>query len=120
MTFAIENSRPINADVLVQAAGEVLVDVTMDVVIAAASINSATLIIQNVQNALVSAINATSLGTSLDSSVLVNTAFGVNGVAAARIITFNVDGSTGQVLTINAQNNQYLVANNVVVTQVAT
>jgi hypothetical protein len=120
VTFNVENSRPINADVLVQAAGEVLVDVTMDIVIAQASINTSALILQNVQNALVSSINSTSLGTTLDASSLVNAAFGVSGVAAARIITFNIAGSTGQVLTIVAQNNQYLVANNITVTQVAT
>jgi hypothetical protein len=119
VTFNVENSRPINADVLVKAAFEVLVDVSMQVVIAQASINTASLILQNVQNAIVSAINQTSLGTTLDASSLVNAAFGVNGVAAARIITFNVDGSTGQVLSIVAQNNQYLVANNIVVSQVA-
>jgi uncharacterized phage protein gp47/JayE len=119
VTFAIENSRPINADVLVQAAGEILVDVLMDIVIAQSALSNTTLITQNVQNAIVSAINSTTLGTTLDGSSLVNAAFGVSGVAAARIVTFNVDGQTGQQLFIVAQNNQYLVANNISVAVVA-
>lgn len=120
VTFNIEKSRPINADILIKEAQEILVNVTMNVVISSTSINTASLILQNVKNALVSAINATALGTTLDSSSLVNDAFAVNGVAAARIITFNVNGKTGQVLRIIAQNNQFLIANAIFVQQVAT
>lgn len=119
VSLNIENSRPINADVLAKEANAILVDVIMDIVITQASINTSSLIRQNVQNALVSAINATSLGTTLDSSSLINTAFGVNGVAASRIITFNVSGKVGQVATLTAQNNQYLVANNITVNTVS-
>lgn len=119
-TFTIEASRPINADVLVKEAIQVLVDATLNIVISPQSINSAPLIIQNVQNAVTSAINATSLGTNLDATSLINTAFGVAGVAGARIAYFNVDGYAGQVLNIQAQENQFLVADNIIVNQVSS
>lgn len=114
-TFNVENSRPINADVLVREAKQVLVDLTINIVISSQSITSSTLILQNVKDALIAAINSTSLGTSLDSSSLINTAFSVSGVAGARIISFNKTGSTGQVLSIKAQNDEFLVANNITV-----
>ena len=119
-TFNIENSRPINADVLVKEASQILVDATLNIVIATASVNSSTLILQNVKNAITAAINATSLGTNLDATSLINTAFGVAGVAGARIAYFNIDGQTGQVLNIQAQANQYLVANNILINQVSS
>ncbi len=119
-TLAIEASRPINADVLVKEASSVLVDASFNIVISSQSLNSAAVILQNVQNALTAAINATSLGTTLDATSLVNTAFGVAGVAAARVTYFNTHGKTGQVLSIQAQQNQFLVANNIIVTQVSS
>lgn len=119
-TFSIENSRPINADVLVKEAISVQVDVTMAIVVTSTQLSSAPLILQNVKNALTSAINATSLGTNLDASSLINTAFSVSGVSGARISYFNRDGNTGQVLSIQAQANEFLVANSVIVTQASS
>lgn len=119
-TFNVENSRIINADVLVKEAIAIPVDITMNIVVSSQSLTSAALVIQNVKNALTASINATSLGTNLDASSLINTAFSVSGVAAARIQYFNVDGKTGQVLNIQAQQNQYLVANTVLVNQVSS
>ena len=119
-TFNIENSRPINADVLAKEAGQILVDITMNIVISSQSLSSATLIKQNVQNAITAAINATSLGTTLDASSMISTALGVSGVSGARIVYFNVDGKTGQVLTITAQQNQYLSANTIIINQVSS
>ena len=116
-TFAIENSRPINADVIVREAKQILVNVTMGIIVSSQSLTSAPIILQNVKNSLIAAINATSLGTSLDASKMIDTAFSVSGVAGARIIQFNVAGQMGQVLSINAHNDQYLVANLITVNQ---
>jgi hypothetical protein len=111
----MENSRPINADVLVREASQVLIDVVMNVSISSQSISSSALILQNVKDALISSINASALGTTLDSSSLIDTAFSVSGVTGARIIGFNKTGVTGQALKIKAQNDEYLAANNITV-----
>jgi len=119
-TFNVESSRPIDADVLLKEATTILVDVTMNIVISPQSLSTATLVLQNVKNALTSAINATSLGTNLDASSLINTAFSVSGVSGARLQYFNRDGNSGQVLNIQAQANEFLVANNILVNQVSS
>jgi hypothetical protein len=59
VTFNIENSRPINADVLVQAATEVLVRCNNEYRYRSSFYKyCGSLILQNVQNAVVSAINS--------------------------------------------------------------
>jgi baseplate J-like protein len=118
-TFNIETSRPINADVLVREAKELLIDLTMDIVVSNQPNVVPNLVLQNVKSTLISSINATSLGTTLDASNLINKAFSVAGVNAARIETFNLDGSPGQVLSLQAHNDQYFVANNIIINQVS-
>jgi uncharacterized phage protein gp47/JayE len=117
VSFSIENSRPINADILVKEAIQLLIDVTINIVISSQVTTSSSLILQNVKNSIIAAINATSLGTTLDSSSLINTSFSVSGVSGARIIYFNKTGQSGQVVSITAHNNEYLVANNIIINQ---
>lgn len=112
-TLAVENARPINADVLVKSATPVLVDVTINIVVTTEFVNSSTIVLQNVQDAVTANLNAKSLGTIVDSSDLINSAYTVNGVDRARILFFNKAGSSGSVLSIEAQENQYIVANSV-------
>ena len=64
VTFNVENSRPINADVLVKAAKPILVDLTMNVVISETSTLSTTTILQNLKDKLISEINSKS-GTTI-------------------------------------------------------
>lgn len=114
-TLAVENTRPINADVLVKAATPVLVDVTMKIGVTEEFINSSTIVLQNVQDAVTLALNATQLNTKVDASDLVNTAYTVNGVDSARIIFFNTSEESGSVLSITAQKNEFIRANTVTI-----
>jgi uncharacterized phage protein gp47/JayE len=115
VTFNVETNRPINADVLIRQAKQVDIDVTMNVVISDSFKSSSALVLQNLKDKLVTAINANALGTVLDSSSLVNAAFSVDGVAGARIIFFNKTGSFGQVLSLTAKEDEYFSANLVTV-----
>ena len=114
-TLAVENTRPINADVLVKEAQAINVDITMNIVVTSDFINNITTVQQNVQDAISSALNATALGTTVDSSDLVNAAYGVDGVDRVRVLFFNKANESGTVLSIAAEENQYIVANDVIV-----
>ena len=116
-TFAIENARPINADVLTRAAIEVEVNLTMNVVIDPSVISAGTqnTVLQNLRNQLVSALTSTTLGNTITQISLINTAQGVQGIDQARILIFNVVGQPGQVLTLSAQQDQYFVPNSIII-----
>lgn len=114
-TFSIEAARPINADVLVKAAKQLLVDLTMNIVIKSDFLTSSATVLQNLKDRLTTAINTNKLGDILDASDLVTVAQSVDGVDRARVIYFNENGQVGQVLSLIAQRDQYFVANNVVV-----
>jgi len=116
-TFTIEEARPINADVLVKAAQQLLVDITMYIVIDSNYTDSSDTVLQNLKDRLTTAINTNKLGDILDASDLVTVAQGVDGVDRARVVYFNENGQVGQVLSLVAQENQYFVANNVLVDQ---
>jgi hypothetical protein len=74
---------------------------------------SSAVVLQNVEDAVTNSLNSTALATTIDSSDFINVAYTVNGVDRVRILEFNKDGSAGQVLSITAQSNQYIQANNV-------
>lgn len=114
-TFAIENARPLNADVLVKASTPVLVDVTMKIDVTEEFINSSAIVLQNVQDAVTTALNATALNTKVDGSDLVNQAYTVTGVDSARIIFFNTFDESGSVLSIQAEKNEFIRANTVTI-----
>lgn len=113
-TFNIEKGRPINGDVLVKAAKAVLIDVTMNVVIADAFKNSYKIVLQNLKDALINAININKLNQILDSSDLINTAYSIQGIDRVRVRYFNRNGNEGQVLSVAAKKDEYFVANNVI------
>jgi hypothetical protein len=113
VTFTIENTRPINADVLVRSAKALKLDLTMNVVIAPGFINSETTVLQNLRDKMVSALTSTTLGTTVDQITLINIAQGVQGIARARILYFNETGGIGQVLSITAQEDEYFQSNNI-------
>lgn len=114
-TFNIESARPINADVLVKQAQLVLLDLTMNVVISSTYLSSSTTVLQNLRSALLTALTTTQLGQTIDQITLINVAQGIQGIARARILYFNVTGAIGQVLTITAQENQYFNPNNLII-----
>jgi uncharacterized phage protein gp47/JayE len=115
VTFNVEAARPINADVLVKAAQEVELDLTMNIVINPTMLSSTSTIIQNLNNQLITALTTTTLGQIVDQPTLINVAQAVSGIARARILYFNVTGEVGTVLQVQAQNNQYFSANNIII-----
>jgi uncharacterized phage protein gp47/JayE len=116
-TFAIENSRPLNADVLVRAAILVQVNLTMNVVIDPTVIAAGTqnTVLQNLNNQLVTALTSTTLGDTITQISLINIAQGIQGIDQARILIFNVVGQPGQVLTLTAQEDQYFQPNSIII-----
>lgn len=117
VTLLVESSRPLNADVLVRAAKEVFIDITVNIVVKSDFSNSAAIVLQNVKSKLTTSINTNKLGDILDSSDLIAAAQGVDGVDRVRVLYFNITGSVGQVLSVSAKSDQYFAANNVVVAQ---
>lgn len=114
-TISVENTRPINADVLVKASTSIQVDITIKIVVTEEFINSSTIVLQNVQDTVTQTLGAQNLGAIVDSSDLVTAAGSVEGVDRVRVTFFNKTGETGSVLSIIAQKNESIVANNVVI-----
>lgn len=114
-TFLVEGARPINADVLVKASGIILVDVRALIVVSPGFENAVNAVLQNVRDVITSALNATDLGTIVDESDLIAVAKTVEGVDRIRILQFNRAGVIGRVLSIVADRNERIQANNVVI-----
>jgi phage-related baseplate assembly protein len=114
VTFNIEATRPVTANVLVKEATLVELDLTMNVVINPSMLSSTTTILQNLRNALSNALTTNLLGQSIDQITLINIAQGVSGVNLARILYFNVTGTQGSILTFQAFHNQFFAPNNIV------
>lgn len=115
VTFSVENTRPINADVLVRAAKRTLVDLTINVVIADTFKSSQDTVLQNLKDQMVSTLTTNLLGGIIDSVTIINVAQSVNGIARARILYFNKTGASGQVLKLQAQEDEFFVSNNIII-----
>lgn len=117
-TFTIQDVRPISADVLVKAAVPILIDASLAIVVSSSFVSqgASDIVAQNIRDAVTAAINAQQLGTTLDSSDLINVAYTIQGLDRVRITFFNKTGIVGSALTITAANNEFLQANNVQVT----
>lgn len=115
VTFNLESNRPINADVLVRQARKTLLDLTMNVVIAEGFQSSAATVLQNLRDKLIAAMTTIILGDIVDTVTLINIAQSVKGIARARILYFNKTGNPGQVLSVQAQQDEYLISNNVII-----
>ena len=114
-TLLVENTRPITADVLVKEDTAISVDVTMNIVLLPEFLKNSNTVKQNVQDAVTNALNATALNTTIDQSDLILVAGGIEGVDRVRIIFFNESDKAGTVLTISAEKNQHIRANEVFV-----
>jgi hypothetical protein len=115
VTLSLEDNRPITADVLIKAAEQVLVDVTMNVIITNEFIPSQSIIVQNLKDRIIAAINKNILGSIIDASDLINTAYSVEGIDRATILFFNKTDQPGNVLSLIAQKNQYFVSNEITI-----
>lgn len=114
-TFALEQNRPINADVLARAAKQLQINLTINVVINSNFLTTQTTVLQNLRNQLTAALSPNTMGTSIDQITLINIAQGVQGIDRARILVFNTVGLPGQVLTITANQDQYLSPNTITI-----
>lgn len=114
-TFNIENTRPINSDVLAKASKKTLIDLTMNVVIADESKNSTTVILQTLKDKLVSALTTTKLGDIVDTVTLINIAESISGIRRARILYLNRVGEIGKANILQADSNEYFNSNNIII-----
>jgi hypothetical protein len=114
-TIAIENSRPINADVLLKEDTTIYIDTEVNITVYSDYTNNKTIVQQNAQDILASTINANQLNTTLDQSDLVQALYQVAGVDRVVIVSFNKADVSGSVLSITANKNEHLQANNIVV-----
>lgn len=115
VTFNVEKSRPVNADILVKEAKEIKIDLTINVVIANDYLSSTSTILQNLKDKLIASMKSINLGGIIDQATLINVAQGITGVARARILYFNKNGQVGQVLKITAQDDEYFISNNLII-----
>jgi uncharacterized phage protein gp47/JayE len=115
-TYAVEDGRPITADVLVKAAGEVSVDVTAEIIVLPAYETSSATVKQDVADNISASLNATALKTTVDVSDVIAKAYGVEGLDKITITHFNKHNVTGTVTSIVANRNEYLAAGTVTVT----
>jgi hypothetical protein len=114
-TFNIESARPINADVLGKESKAILVDIEMNIVVTTEFKNNTITVQQNVQDAVTAALNATALGTIVDYSDLESVASSVDGVDRVRTMFFNKSNLAGSVLSISAEKNEFIRANEVII-----
>lgn len=114
-TLLVENVRPISADVLVKEAKPIYIDVELNIVVKPEYVNNSNIVVQNVKDAVTSSLNISKFGQIIDSSDVIVTAQSVEGVDRVRIIQFNKADESGSVLSISAENNEYLQSNNVII-----
>lgn len=115
-TTAIEEKRPITADVLVKAATKIELDVTAVIIVDSAYKDKQSTVKQDVADNITSTLTASSLGTTLDSSDIINNAYNVEGLDRIRITRFNRTNVSGTKLSITAEKSEYLSAGTVTVT----
>lgn len=114
-TFSIYAKNLINADVLVKTAIAKKVNITLAIVVAKAYEKTSDIVKQNVKDAVTNALNATYLNTTIDESDFIAIASSISGVDRVRVTRFNIDGAVGKVLSITAEKNEYIQANEVLV-----
>lgn len=114
-TFSIEKVRPITADVLIKQASPLSIDVALDIIVS--TTESATSILQSVEESLTIFMTATGLNTTLDASDIINAAYQVPGVDRVVIKKFNYEGLTGIRKTITADRSQYIVPGTITIVQ---
>jgi len=115
VTFNVEQTRPINADVIVRQDKEVKLDLSISVVIDSTKKNQTTTIIQNVRDKLISTLTTTKLGQSVATSTIINQTQSVSGITRAQVIYFNKNGYLGQVTSVQSQNDEHFTSNNIVI-----
>lgn len=114
VTRAVEDVRPITADVLIKEAFDIEVDVRGEILISEGSADGATQILENVVNEVVNLLNTGSLGSIIDYSDIINAGTSVDGVDSLNVSLFNESGEVGRRSFIKALDNQTISAGSVV------
>lgn len=114
-TLAVEDVRPISADVLVKSGIPIVIDVEFAIVVTEAFENSTTIVQQNVIDVLTSSLNSTEFGNIIDESDLISDCYQVDGVDRVRSIAFNREDEAGRVLSIESNKNEYTQAGTVTI-----
>jgi len=112
---AVEDSRPITADVLTKSGTKIEIDVSVKIIVLPDFSDKRTTVRQDVADNISASLSATALATTLDSSDVKANTYNVAGLDRIRIITFNKTGASGTVLSIVAQKNEYLAPGTVTV-----
>lgn len=111
-TLGIEEVRPITADVLVKQAKAVPIDVSVLIVVDPNYLSQIQTVTQDANNAVTIFLNASSLGTTIYASGVINALNAVSGIDGVTVTNFS-SGNSGNVLSITAQANEYLTAGTV-------
>lgn len=106
-TLAIEEVRPISADVLLKSGIQLVIDTDINIIVTDSFKNSTAIVEQNVKDAVTSFLNSNTFENTVDRSDLVNVCYTVNGVDSAEIISFNLENEAGSVKVIQAQKNEF-------------
>jgi len=114
-TDVVEDNRPITADVLVKGATKVELDVDAKIVVATAYRDRETTVRQDVADNITATLSASALGTTLDSSDIINNAYNVEGLDRITISRFNKANVSGTKLSISAQKSEFLAPGTVTV-----
>lgn len=113
-TTAIENVRPITADVLIKEAIARDLDATIRTVLLSEYANQSQTVVENARDSITTFLNANSLGTTIDASDLVDNLYSVAGIDRVRVLSFGFSGE-GNVLSVTAERNEYLRAKTVTI-----
>lgn len=115
-TFAVENSRPITADVLVKGAIEIAVDVTAEIIVLPSYETSSSTVKQDVADNIASSLNSTALNTIVDVSDVIANVYSVAGLDKITITHFNRHDISGTITSVSAGKNEYIAAGTISVT----
>jgi hypothetical protein len=108
-TLAVETVRPITADVLIKQAKPVSINVSVSVVVDPNYVAQTQTVTQDANNAITTFLNASSLGTTAYASGVITALAAVSGINGVTITNFS-SGNSGNVQSITAQANEYLIA----------
>ena len=113
-TLLIEGVRPITADVLTKESIAKGIDVSIRIILLPTFVdsNSQQTVQQDSVDSVTAFLNASSSGTIVDSSDVSNNLYSVSGIDRVRMINFSTE-SSGNLLSISAEKNEYLRAGNI-------
>lgn len=106
-TTAIEDVRPITADVLIKAARAKVVDFNARIVLLPEFLDQEQTVLQDSIDAVNAFLTSNSLGTTIDASDIINTLYTVNGIDRVTVINFST-GDSGNRQSVSAERNEFL------------